>query len=94
MLSFEEFKQIFKEEEEKEEKTAEDLKRRRLDLQARKIALEEAKQARAEEIHQAKANSPPKRQKASNFSIIASLIALLFNMALMIVTFFALLKFY
>ena len=92
--SFEEFKQIFKEEEENERTTAEDLKRQRLELQARKIALEERKQARAEQIHQEKENSPPRDKKASNFSIVASLLALLLNMFMLVAVFFGLLKFY
>jgi hypothetical protein len=92
--SLEALKQIFKEEEENERTTAEDLKRQRLELQARKIALEERKQERAEQIHQEKENSPPRVKKASNFGIIASLLALLLNMFMLVAVFFGLLKFY
>ena len=92
--SLEALKQIFKEEEENERTTAEDLKRQRLELQARKIALEERKQARAEQIHQEKENSQPRDKKASNFSIIASLIALLCNMFMLVIVFLGLLNFY
>ena len=94
MLSLEEFKQIFKEEEENERTTAEDLKHQRLELQARKIALEERKQERAEHLHQEKENSPPRDKKASNFGTIASLLALLLNMLMLVAVFFGLLKFY
>lgn len=92
--SLEALKQIFKEEEENERTTAEDLKRQRLELQARKIALEERKQERAEHLHQEKENSPPRGGKSANFSIIASLLALLLNMFMLIAVFFGLLKFY
>lgn len=92
--SLEALKQIFKEEEENERTTADDLKRQRLELQARKIALEERKQARAEHLHQEKENSPPRCGKSANFGIVASLLALLLNMFMLTAVFFGLLKFY
>lgn len=97
-LSFEEFKQIFKEQEEEASKadantkaTAAALRRERLELERRKLALQERKVKQAEQRHEESIKTATRGKNRADIGILATLGALLFSIAIEILL---LLKFF